>query len=237
MKGMGAQQNCVAIIAAYRQEVGALLRRQGNVRRLGDKRFSLWLHGRPVALAIAGAGAENAYRTAHELIQTFSAAGVISIGFAGGLSDSLGVGELLVAAEVIDEGTGERFPCRRDLLPVELGVPGILLSTDAVVNSAAAKRALAARWNALAVDMESSGVARASKELKVPFGAIKCITDAASQSMAIDFRHCRSDDGGLSTWKVVREGMTSPQGILDLWKLAGSSRRAASKLALALCSA
>jgi nucleoside phosphorylase len=225
----------LAMIAAFRWEVAALLRRQRNVSRLGDGRFRFLLQGEPVVLAIAGAGAVNAYRAACELIHDFSAAGVVSIGFAGGLRETLRAGELLVAEEVIEQSSGEHYPCRTQLLPLDGAMHGPLLSAAAVVNSAETKRALAARWNALAVDLESSGVARASKEMGVPLGAIKSITDASDQSISIDFQRCRSDDGGLSTWKIVREGMTSPQGVRDLWRLMGSSRRAAGRLALALC--
>ena len=236
MKEKESQSAHVAMIAAFRWEVAALLRQQKNVRRLGDNRFRIQLQGRPAVLAIAGAGAENAYRAACELIRDFSAAGVISIGFAGGLRDGLKIGELMVADEVIEERTGEHFPCQNNILPIESGMIGRLLSAAAVVNSAEAKRALATRWNALAVDLESCGVARASKEMGLPFAAIKSITDASDQSIAIDFQRCRSDDGGLSTWKIVREGLASPRGARDLWRLAGSSRRAAGKLAFALCS-
>ena len=236
MKGRNSQTAHLALIAAFRWEVMALLRRQRKVSRLGDRRFCFLLQGEPVVLAIAGAGADNAYRAACELVRDFSAAGVVSIGFAGGLRDTLKTGELLVAEEVIEERTGEHFLCQRNLLPLDSAMRGSLLSATEVVNSAAEKRALATRWDALAVDLESSGVARASKEMGLPFGAIKSITDASDQSIAIDFQRCRSDDGELSTWKIVREGLASPRGVRDLWRLAGSSRRAAGKLALAFCS-
>jgi nucleoside phosphorylase len=226
----------LAMIAAFGREVSPLLRRQRNLRRLSGNRFAFQLQTTPVVLAIAGAGAENAYRVACELIRDFSPAGVVSIGFAGGLSDTLKTGELLRAEEVIEQSTGERFRCQASLLPAESGRRGRLLAAADVVSSVAAKRALAMRWEALAVDMESGGVARAAKEQQLPFAAIKSITDAVDRSIGIDFQRCRSDDGGLSIWKVVREGITSPRGVRDLWRLACSSRRAAGNLALALCS-
>ena len=225
-----------AMVAAFRWEVSALLRKQQIVRKVGDGRFRFSLQGEPVVLAIAGAGSENAYRAACGLIRDFSVAGLVSVGFAGGLGDALAIGDLLVAEEVIEENSGARFICDRSLLPLKFGLRGRLLSAAAVVTASEAKQALAKRWDALAVDMESSGVARASKERGLPFGAVKCITDPADQCIAIDFHRCRSEDGGLSNWRIVREGLASPGGVRDLWRLAGSSRRAASKLALALCS-
>src|SRR3990172_11736133 len=193
----------LAMVAAFRWEVSALLRRQRDIIRLEDNHFRFLLKGEPVVLAVAGAGAENAYRATSDLVRKFSVAGVLSIGFAGGLREAVRAGELVVAEEVIDERTGEHFPCQRDLLPIDSGMRGNLLSAVSVVNAAEAKRELGNRWDAVAVDMESIGVARASKEMGLPFGAIKSITDASDQSMAIDFQRCRSEDGGLSSWRIV----------------------------------
>ena len=236
MTASGSAVAPLGMVAAFRWEVSALLRRQPDVSRLGNHRFRFGLKGTPVVLAIAGAGAGNAYRAACDLNRNYSVAGLISIGFAGGLRESVGAGELVLAEEVIEEATGEHFPCQPGLLPIVSCLQGSLLSAEAVVNSGTDKRALERRWGALAVDMESGGVARASKEMGVPFAALKSITDVSDQSIAIDFQRCQSDDGGLSSWKIVREGMASPRGIRDLWRLAGSSRRAAGRLALALCS-
>jgi adenosylhomocysteine nucleosidase len=239
MNDKEAEEEHVVMVAAYRREVGPLIARiarQDKVRSVGENGFRFQRRGRLVALAIAGVGAENAYRSTCELLASISASGVLSIGFAGGLRDSLRVADLLLASEVIDEKSGERFPCDGNVWPVDGGQRGALLASAEVVNAVDAKRALAARWDAMAVDMESSGVARASKEVGLPFGAVKVISDVADESIAIDFQRCRSDDGGLSTWKIVREGMASPQGISDLWRLAKSSRQAAARLAVALCS-
>lgn len=226
----------LAMVAAFRREISPLLRKRQDVARLGSSTYRFQWRGEPVVLAVAGAGAANAYRTACDLARNFSPASLVSIGFAGGLHESLRVGDLVLAEEVAEETTGERFPCRASLLPIASSLEGVLLSAATVVTTARKKSVLADRWGAVAVDMESAGVARAAKEMGLPFGALKSITDASDQSIAIDFQRCRSDDGGLSSWKIIREGMGNPRGLWDLWRLAGSSRRAAGILALALAS-
>jgi hypothetical protein len=135
---------------------------------------------------------------------------------------------------VIEEKSRERFICDEMLLPVASGRRGGLLSVSGVINSAEQKQSLGKHWGALAADMESAGVARAARDARLPFGALKSITDSSCESIAIDFQRCRSDDGGLSSWKIVREGLASAQGLRDLWRLAGNSRRAAGSLAVAL---
>ncbi len=84
------------------------------------------------------------------------------------------------------------------------------------------------------VDMESAGVARAALLGGVPFCAIKSITDSVEQSISIDFERCQREHEKLSGWNIVREGIRSLSGVKDLWRLAGSSRRAAGGLAAAL---
>jgi hypothetical protein len=111
-----------------------------------------------------------------------------------------------------------------------LAVPDVLVSGDE-------KRRLGSRWEAVAADMESGGVAQAAAEASLPLAAVKCITDAADQSMVIDFRRCRSEHGELSPWKIVREGLRNRDGLRDLLLLASNSRRAARNLALSLRSA
>ena len=228
------ESGTLGLVAAFRREVSALLRRQSNVERLGDGRYRFSWRGHPVLLAIAGAGAENARRAARSLHGDARLSGLISIGFAGGLSDTLALGEVILAEEVIEEATGERFPCGLDLLPIPMAQRGKLLSVAAVVNSVSEKSALEGRWKALAVDMEAAGVASAAREAGLPFGAVKSITDASRQSLAIDFQRCRSQHGGLSYGKIVREAVRTPGGLRDLVRLAGSSRRAAGSLAMAL---
>ena len=102
------------------------------------------------------------------MIQTVPLGALISIGFAGGLCDSLRAGELVLAEAVIEPESGERFACSEGLLPMCSGRRGILLSVPQVVSAAEQKHLLARRWGALAVDMESGGVARVARQAGLP---------------------------------------------------------------------
>ena len=226
----------IGMIAAFRWEVSALLHKATGVERLGNERYRFSWRGRPVLLAIAGTGSENSCRTAREMIRESSLCGLVSIGFAGGLNGSIRAGELVLAEEVIDQISGERFPCDQALTPISSPHRGKLLSVPEVVSSASEKRSLGSFWNALAVDMESAGVGRAAREAGLPFGAVKSITDGSDHSLAIDFQRCRSQNGKLSFWRILREAFRSPGGLRDLVRLTGNSRRAAGSLALALAS-
>src|SRR6185503_6107926 len=85
VKGVSAGQEIpLAIFAALRQEMAPLRR---------------WACSR-LALVTTGVGFENADRTVRSWLRRRNTKVVLGIGFAGGLSTSLHVGDLVVAREV-----------------------------------------------------------------------------------------------------------------------------------------
>jgi adenosylhomocysteine nucleosidase len=226
----------MGLVAALSWEVRPLLRRQDDVLRAGAL-FSFSLRGEPVRLVVAGMGAENSYRAARELLERGKVRGLVTLGFAGALVDSLAPGEVVIADRVLDQQSGERFDCDGELFPVASGRRGGLLSVAGVIATAAQKHRLAEEWGAAAADMESAGVARAAAQAGVPFCAIKAITDTAAQSISIDFTRCRSEHSGLSVGRILREALRSPRSVGDVWMLARGARVAARSLAVVLSSA
>ncbi len=223
----------IGLVAAFSWEVRRLLHRQSGVRKNG-RVFSFSVGDRPVHLIVAGMGTENSYREARQLLERFRVRGLVTLGFAGALADSLILGDIVVADRVLDQRTGEQFDSDCELWPIETAHRGGLLSATEFIASVAEKRRLAGEWSAVAVDMESAGVARAAAESGVAFSVIKAITDTAAQSISIDFARCRSEHNGLSLWKIVKEGMRISGGIRTLWRLALGAHVAAGSLAAAL---
>jgi adenosylhomocysteine nucleosidase len=229
------------MIAAFHWEVKPLLRHRSpdpaGPARSGApyaKLYALRLAGKPVLLAVAGAGAENSLRAAEHLAANYSLRGLVTLGFAGGLVAGLNVADVVLADRVVDPVTQESFGCDTGLLPVRCTRRGALLSASSVIATSADKRRMGEQWQAIAVDMESAGVARAALRAGLPFGAIKAITDSAEQSLSIDFDRCRSEDKRLSVWSVVCQAFKSFRGAGDLWRLAWNAREAAAALAAAL---
>jgi adenosylhomocysteine nucleosidase len=233
----------IALIAALPWEVRPLLRRSSSsapVGRFGTSQHErsavreLTLDGSPVLLTVGGAGNDNSYLSAQSLIRSFPLSGLISIGFAGGLVPGIEPGTVLRAEKVIEVATKHDYPCNTEFVHAHHSSCGALVSTNVVVRSSAEKRALGSNWGAIAVDMESAGVARAAMEAGLPFGALKSISDSVEHSLSIDFDRCRREDKDFSLWAVVRQGLTTLDGCGDLFRLAWNSRRAASALATAL---
>lgn len=224
----------LGVIAAYRWEVAFLLGRSNLIERLGEKIFLIRLPDTFAVLAISGPGPQNAFRMASQLAQNFPIKGLLSIGFAGALDDVLQPGDIVLADRVIDTESSTDFLCQSDFLPIPSAHRGTVLSTPNVIVSVEEKQRLRAAWQALAVDMEASAVARAASAAHLAFGSVKAITDTASQSISIDFPVGQREHEGLSTFRVVRNGLRSWQGIKGLWSLGAGARVAAKNLAQAL---
>ncbi|MBI4201064.1 MAG: hypothetical protein HY531_02095 [Chloroflexi bacterium] len=224
----------LGIVAALRWEAQPLLSKRFQARRLSDNVYSLTLGGEQTVLAIGGIGAQNSFRAARELTEKCQVQGLLTWGFAGGLAASLLPGDVVLADRVVELSTGEHFPCQGDLLPLRFVQRGALLCAHRVIGSAAEKQRLGEDWQAVAVDLESAGVARAAALAAVPFAAIKSITDDFRHSISIDFQDCQSEHGELSAVRIIQKGIQSWHGMRDLWALGLGARLAARNLGAAL---
>jgi adenosylhomocysteine nucleosidase len=168
----------IAIIAAMEREVRPLIRSwkaMTNVRTLehGGRRYRLFENG-DATLVCGGIGAEGARRATEAVIREINPARVISVGFAGALDASLGVGHIFEPRTVINAADGVRTEC---------GAGDGILVSSAIVAGKEQKIRFGKAYGATAVDMEAAAVAQAAQARGVEFGALKVISDAADFRM------------------------------------------------------
>lgn len=169
----------------------------------------------------AGGSPGRAYAGAEHLLRN-GASALVSFGIAGALDSALMPGRMVLADGVID-GAGQRFQTdatwRRTL--TENSIPHVEFArgTIATMEKAAAtpseKAALFARTGALAVDMESSGVASAAARHNIPFIAIRAIADPASRRLPKSALKGLAPDGTTRPLAVLLELARYP------WELPG----------------
>lgn len=184
----------------------------------------------PALLVAHGPGRRNAARAVGAARSRFALSGVISTGFAGGLDPDLAVGDLFVAERIFLLESRVGYAGQ---LPASISAAvraGALVTVDAVAQSAAEKRRLRAA-GADAVDMEAAEVARQARELDLPFGCIRVISDAAHTDFTFDFNRARRPDGTFSGWRIAQQAGLSPRRWKDLFALKRDSERAADNLA------
>jgi adenosylhomocysteine nucleosidase len=158
----------LGIVAALEREVRPLVRRwRVHEREHAGRRFRFYENGETV-LVCGGVGAEPARRAAEAVLALYSPNCVYSVGYAGALEPTLRIGDILQPARVINAKEGSTASI--------VGGQGTLVS-HALVASVSQKTKLREAYNAQAVDMESSAVARAAEARGVAFAAVKVISD------------------------------------------------------------
>ncbi len=170
-----------------------------------------------VFIDVGGVGRSRAEAAAARLLNR-GASALVSWGIAGGLDPSLEPGTVVVPEVVIDTSGGRKQADAgwRNRLLARIGerVPtssGPILHAEKVVTTSARKRELHDRWDAVAVDMESVGVARVAEDGGVPWLVVRAVGDAADHELPRSVTKVADDSGRLRIAAilglVVRPGL------------------------------
>jgi adenosylhomocysteine nucleosidase len=184
-------------------------------------------------IVCSGSNPQQARRLALKLIDE-GARGLLSFGLAGGLSPAVRSGDLLLPEAVVLP-TGARLPTDREwcgrlaarLSPLGWHVHrGALAGSDRLLATIAAKRELHAATGALAVDMESHGMAETAARADLPFVVIRAVADPFDQTLPRAATTAIGPDGGVSLRAVTRALLERPSELAALFRLARQSGRA-----------
>ena len=182
-------------------------------------------------IGISGAHAGRAEQIATQFCQS-QAAAIISVGVSGGLDPALSPGALVVADRIVADD-GSTYECHRYLTGAirnvveETGAKtGTLFGSDDIVESASKKSALFHNFNALAVDMESHGAARAAHLAEVPFLAIRSIADPADRALPSAALNAVAEDGSTKVLSTLGAALLKPTQFPALMKLGSDSEAA-----------
>ncbi|MDZ4783092.1 MAG: hypothetical protein SGJ19_22835 [Planctomycetia bacterium] len=231
----------IALVAALGMELGGLVDRIPGlvtIQAAAFKAYHAEWHGRGVLLVESGVGQRRAAEAASAVIEGHRPRWLISIGFAGGLSDDVKRHDLVVGNSVASL-SGERLAIDMKLDPT--GQPGLhvgrLLTVDRIVRTPDEKRALAAQHEALAVDMESFAVAQVCQRERTRFMAVRVISDAAQDELPRDVerlieRPTMAGKLGAAAGAIVRR----PNSVKDFWNLKEQALVATDRLATFLLS-
>ena len=159
--------------------------------------------GDAVFIEVGGMGRSRAEAAAARLLNR-GASALVSWGIAGGLDPSLEAGTVVVPEVVIDTSGGRKQTDaawrNRLLTGVGQSVPtstGPILHAERVVTTPARKRELHDRWDAVAVDMESAGVARVAEDAGGPWLVVRAVADAADHELPKSAMKVCDDSGRL----------------------------------------
>jgi adenosylhomocysteine nucleosidase len=228
----------VGLVFAMPIEAGGLVDRLAGMIRTEGSGFVAregGLDGRRIVIVESGVGRQRASRATEALIVGHRPRWIVSAGFAGGLDDRLKQGDILMADSIADTGTKQLaidFKLSGESQTSGRVHVGRLLTVERVIRDPAEKRDLGQRHGALAVDMESIGVAEVCQTEKVRFLSIRVIIDSVDQALPRDIDllvNKKSTAGrlGAAAGAILRR----PGSIKDMWQLKEDALVASERLA------
>lgn len=193
--------------------------------------------GKNVTLLVSGA---NSARLAESLEKEsfVGVRAVISFGVAGGLNPEYGTADVIIPDTIVkdgriwftDPGLNEKF--RAQLGGLGLVVrDGILAGSSEVITTAAGKAELYRTLNADAVDMESHVAAEFALKHRVPFAAIRVISDPADRSLPEAALNAVSADGDVKLIPILMSVLRDFSQMGKLLRAGLDSRKAFETLA------
>jgi len=176
---------------------------------------------------VGGGGYAGAIAAAEQAVRE-GAQALVSFGLAGGLDPALRPGAVVVATEVLTDGT--RLPTDPPLrTQLGQGNARVLLGTSEIVALAAVKQHLFATTGAAAVDLESGAVARVATEHGLPFAVLRAICDPAERDLPPAALIALDRHGAIGLARVLWSVLAHPAqlpGLLALAADAAAARRA-----------
>ena len=217
----------LVFVAAERRELeGLLVHVEGAAKPDWPLEFARLgrLHGAPIVMVANGPGPKLAGAALDVVKEHAEVTGLISTGFCGGLTPALRAFDIFVATEVSGIAPALAPASSRSFKN------GRLLSIDRVASTAAEKSGLG-HSGADAVEMEAAAVAGRAREWKVPFYAVRVVTDTCDETFPLDFNAMRSSDGRFSRTKILTAAVRRPFAVFpQLIKLNTTTKRAAQAL-------
>ena len=191
----------VAILTAIPEELSAI--RQAVTESAG------------VVMTAPGDGPRRAASGAAVFLERHKPSAVIGAGLGGALTPGLAVGDLVASRRVRFE-VGDAASPDPGLLEraVAAGArPGILITVDRPVVSAAAKSALAgmrAGADAIVADMESAAWAREAAVRGIPYAVVRVVSDTAEEALPAFLVESIGADGSIRRGEVARRALLEP---------------------------
>jgi adenosylhomocysteine nucleosidase len=175
----------------------------------------------------SGVGTPNARSASARLVREGVGA-LLSVGVAGGLQAGSRVGDLIVADRIIGQGgDGAQGMWSSSARIVSFAVSalsadrirarsGPILSVEEPVLRAGQKAALYKSTGAMAVDMESSAIAAVAADARLPFFALRAISDPPQRTIAPELAACLSPTGDVGPRVLLRHLLRRPTLTLEL---------------------
>ena len=204
----------IAILGAMREEIEPLLPKVENLKKeeyANNIFYTGTLSGKEIGLAYSKIGKVNAALTATLLIEKYGCKKLLFSGVAGGINESLKIGDLIVADKLVQHDvditvfghawgfipeSGDFVESDKELNEIaskvaeKLGIKlirGTIATGDQFIASEEKKEWIKNTYKADALEMEGASVGYVCKCLGVPFFVLRAISDTADMDAGFSF--------------------------------------------------
>ena len=236
----------IAILGAVTEEIAGIKREINISDRVRLDKSEAWFgkyQGRNIVLVRTGVGRKRAQNATQQVIDKFNPEVIISMGYAGALTEGLNVGDMFVASTILSpESDSNSFemddPKNLKWLELAKKTPppenvklkiGRLITVDMVVHTPKAKKELGSRFRAEAVEMETLEIALLTRVNKIAFISIRGISDAVNHEL-IDCSSFLDSDGELSKLRAGWYVLTHPKSLKNAFSLRSNTQIATQNL-------
>ena len=237
----------LALLGALREEITGLKRHmvlEEVFVQEGCHVFRGRYKNKAILLVQTGIGKERAEAATKFILERYSVTALVSLGFAGALTEELKVGDIILCSTLYRDNrctqgeAGLGNPYYSDASLVSVASLTLALQRTAIrfcqgnsvtvaqpVSKAEAKCALGKAFHADGVDMESYWVARIASAKQVPFIAIRAISDTMQDNL-IPFDQILDSNGKWRLKRVALFFLFHPQHVIRLFALLKNARQA-----------
>jgi adenosylhomocysteine nucleosidase len=236
----------IAIVVALSEELRPLLRRLSARRSTtceGWRFHCGTFGGREAILCASGIGIKSARDAADVLLCHYEPDALLCAGVAGALSPAAALNDIVVGSEIFQAhlATGVE-PARVFVKPrYQLIEPsaaaaggafhcGGVVTCDRLAATAQEKHAIFQKTAALVVEMETAAVAQVAADRRLPFLAVRVISDTAEESLPGELNALHRD-GRLQWGRVVSTVVSRPAAARQMARLGRRAARASQRLA------
>ena len=241
----------IAILGAVSEEIAGIKREINISDRVRLDKSEAWFgkyQGRNIVLVRTGVGRKRAQNATKQVIDKFNPEVVISMGYAGALTEGLNVGDMFVASTILSpesDSTSFEMDDPKNLKWLELAKKtpppenvklkiGRLITVDMVVHTPKSKKELGIRFGAEAVEMETLEIALLARVNQIAFISIRGISDAVNHEL-IDCSSFLGSDGELSKLRAGWYVLTHPKSLKNAFSLRSNTQIATQNLTNFIC--
>jgi len=218
------------ILGALKDEIRLIKADMEVDKAIHIRPFSFFIgkfEGKEICLVQTGVGKRAMATAIDYTLQHLEPTLFMNIGYAGGLDPTLGVGDLIIATTVINEEDETRFDTENKWIEKAKTIAakaelrhhvGKIVTVKNAIEEPHQKAFMGTRFEAAAVDMESSAMAKIASEKGIPFLVVRTILDPLDMELPMIPEEAIVG-GELQIGKLLGHIKKNPKDLFKLPKL------------------